>query len=104
MQLDVDYELPTGGVDADYQRCLALWASVFRIGMVDVARDFAVGSKGGGALHWFWADDYYPGSFTWLCDLFDVDVDRSRTVVFNKQETLRSMRNVPSEPRKRSAS
>ena len=34
---------------------------------------------------WFEADAYYPGSFTWLCELFGLDVAAVRRRVFGHQ-------------------
>lgn len=51
---------------------ISLWAAVMYRGV----RDFEKAYKDRyPAAHpwvlWFWCDDMYPGSFVWLCDLFN---------------------------------
>ena len=63
----------------------ALWASVLRLGLEDaaVALRSAIRSKkpfeAYEPLVWLYDDLDAPGSFVWLCGLFDLDPARARS-------------------------
>jgi hypothetical protein len=65
------------GVSLDHETrsCLRLWAAVFAVGIQESAETV----KDGREPYWFYADDHYPGSFVWLCELFDLEPERARS-------------------------
>lgn len=68
-----------------------LWAAVFRLGVLDYRMAQANGrGPDVGPIRWF-VDDHatHPGSFLWLCDLFDMHPDhaRSRVLENTKRKT-----------------
>ena len=91
---DVDF---TTDPSMDYQTkaCIKLWASVFRVGLTDSARDFF-----NGRTNW-WFDEAnhsnYPGSFLWLCDLFGYDPDIARAKARMKFRELARRNDVPKD-------
>lgn len=62
----------------EIQICKRLWAAVFRLGVEDAISDIHRGR------YWLNKDDHYPGSFTWLCDLFGHNHEYIRKVVKGK--------------------
>lgn len=65
---------------------LRLWATVFICGLQDseVALKLYLRQKGDLPLDhyeplvWLYDESLSPGSFLWLCDLFEIDADRAR--------------------------
>ena len=68
----------TTALDQQTQACLNLWAEVFRTGVQDAA--FAA-KKGNLNYLWLMDDACFPGSFVWLCELFDVAPDTARNKI-----------------------
>jgi hypothetical protein len=69
-----------------------LWAAVFHRGILDYA-EVAVSPKLRAKMqpdpvHWFESRDNTPGSFDWLCDMFDLDSGRARGEVMGRQTQL----------------
>ena len=71
-------------LDPQTQACIRMWAAVFRAGLLDAADNFKLGYRNS----WFESDDQYPGSFVWLCDLFNLDPDKARSMVRMKYRAL----------------
>lgn len=61
-------------LDHETRACLRLWAAVFAVGIQESAEEFRSGYE----PFWFYSDDRHPGSFVWLCELFDLDPERAR--------------------------
>lgn len=88
MLLEIGHHQASARVPDAEQRCLHLWADVFRVALAD-ARGDGVRPTGltmerwelrrrvlqDGARQWFCGDDLTPGSFLWCCALFDLDPD-----------------------------
>ena len=68
------FNVPT--IDQQTRACMNLWAEVFRVGLLDMALRF----RADGEVP-FWIKDTVcrPGSFVWLCDLFNLDPDNTRS-------------------------
>lgn len=54
--------------------CLRLWSAVMHFNIVEAKS----GSSGGAARAWIANDENRPGSFVWICGLFDLAPDRVR--------------------------
>lgn len=79
---------------------LRLWAYVFVQGIRDYteARRRGFTSEGSSEVYWFESDiDEHPGSFLWLCELFDLDPTRARSAV------LMNMRKINREAKRADA-
>lgn len=84
----------------DISQPLELWAMVFRQGVVDYAETMRYENGMPQGRHtclaedrveikaWFASDEVYPGSFVWLCHLFNRDVSATRRVMTQNWETL----------------
>jgi hypothetical protein len=68
-------ELP--GLGEDQQRMLRLWISVLRQGLQDWAEEQSRALPAE-ATHWFNSNEGFPGSFVFLCDLLNLDVEYAR--------------------------
>ncbi len=84
--------------DAQTQACFKLWATCFSNGIMEAAFDMRKGLKHAESanLRWFYSDENYVGSFAWLCELFDMDVNRARSSARARFRTL-SMKNSKGE-------
>jgi len=61
---------------------LRLWASVMRLGISDYCTARAAKRPAGDpAVVWFNSDEHFPGSFTWLCEMFSISPERARSQV-----------------------
>lgn len=66
-----------------------LWAAVFKKGISDACTAKAGKAGPGDArLAWFYSDAVFPGSFVWLCHLFDLTPDSARTSVMLRWRSL----------------
>jgi hypothetical protein len=72
-------------LDHETQACIRLWAAVFRLGLADAALHFR---NTGEQSPWISCDDRHPGSFIWLCELFDIDPDYARSAARQKYREL----------------
>ena len=78
-------------LDPQTQACLNLWAEVFRVGLMDAAEFY---KKSLTPPYWITSDNTHPGSFIWLCDLFNMDSDIVRTKWrMNLRKIYRSTKN-----------
>lgn len=72
--------------------CKQLWADVFRLGIVDANRQRKLAERGSNtdteAIRWFNSEEVYPGSFIWLCHLFNLLPDRVRENAVNFKRGL----------------
>lgn len=74
--------------------CKQLWADVFRMGLYDANRQRKLAEKhpdksaADDAILWFESDEVYPGSFVWLCHLFNLLPDRVRESARNLKRGL----------------
>lgn len=72
--------------------CKQLWADVFRLGIVDTNRQKKLVERGSNtdteAIDWFYSEAVYPGSFVWLCYLFNLLPDRVRDNASNFKRGL----------------
>ena len=94
MEMDVDaFVSPT--LDDQTRACLRIWASVMSVGIADTVRAWKAGER----FPWFESDVHYPGSFVWLCELFDMDPAQVRSTTRMKaREIERAARTtVPKE-------
>ncbi len=82
MQID-DVEL-VPSTDYETKACLRLWGAAFIGGINDTVAHW----KEGREYHWFDDDRDYPGSFVWLCDLFNIGVEQARSSVRMKARQL----------------
>lgn len=62
----------------EIQICKRLWAAVFHLGVQDAVADRNKGR------YWLYKDDHYPGSFSWLCELFNHNHEYIRQLVVAK--------------------
>jgi len=71
---------PTPGPRRDHQTqaCRNLWAEVFKLGIQDAA---VAASRGNFNYPWFMSDAVYPGSFVWLCNLFELAPEITRSTL-----------------------
>lgn len=82
---DTDYEPSERGASNRFD-CISqapsldryryLWAQVFCFGILEAVRGLEAENED--AFYWLLTDQDHPGSFTWLCDLFDLDVVAAR--------------------------
>lgn len=85
----------TPGVGEADRANLRVWASVFRQGLQDwAAEQFGVmpykmtGVKKGEPTRWFESGANPPGTFVWLCDLFEIHPDQARSMARVKMREL----------------
>jgi hypothetical protein len=71
-------------IDAQTRACIRLWAAVFHRGLIDAADAFRKGAE----FPWITSQEKHPGSFIWLCDLFDMDPDIARSMARRKYRML----------------
>lgn len=79
------------GMPKELQPYVRLWAEVMRIGVQDycTARgDRRVTGKRDHRVHWFESNVVAPGSFVWLCHLFNIDENQARNGVLRKWRSL----------------
>lgn len=91
MRLDTDFVLPAS-IDHDTGACLKLWGAVLQAGIIEAARGFFEIQKhkaatpdaplkvteNVSAYYWLVSNRNTPGSFVWLCDLFNADAEQTR--------------------------
>ncbi len=65
-----------------------LWAAVFDRGVRDFATSWFRGDKESEPKIWFWSDERHPGSFAWLCEVFDIRVQEARNRVIKNVRDL----------------
>ena len=83
-----DVELsPT--LDGQTQACIKLWAAVFHNGIAETVASW----RNGNHSPWFDDDRDFPGSFVWLCEMFNIGVEQARsTVRMNARQIERTTR------------
>ena len=68
--------------DAAVRPYLRLWAEVMRGGVQDFCTARALARPNiDPRINWMWSNDVFPGSFIWLCDLFDLEPEKARSQV-----------------------
>ncbi len=70
--------------DHQTHACLRLWGAAFIGGINDTVDAW----RNGREYHWFDDDRDYPGSFVWLCDLFNIGVSQVRDSVRRKAREI----------------
>lgn len=95
-------------LDHDTKACLRLWASVFHNGLVHAAQAWMAKSYDDNYPHpdvvWFDSNEAHPGSFSWLCDLFNLDTERARSMArMQFRKLARSGRNAIKASKKKGA-
>ena len=63
-------------IDPQSIACLNLWLEVFKLGLMDSADSF---KKTRQVPFWITDDYCAPGTFVWLCDMFNVSPDAMRS-------------------------
>lgn len=83
-------------MDPESACCFRLWAAAFQLGLDDAMKSIRDGRPPADEPRlWLYSDSYGPGSFTWLCDLFQIDdIDHARACVVQRAHApkRRSMR------------
>lgn len=77
--------------------CRRLWMAVLNLGAQDVIADSKKQrfcKEESPALRWLQSDEERPGSFVWLCCLFDIDPSSARAAVLSKCEVGGNYENV----------
>ncbi len=78
-------------LDKDLQPYVRLWAAVMRVGVQDyctASNDARVKGVRDNRIHWFESDVVAPGSFVWLCHVFDIDENKARARIVAKRKSL----------------
>ena len=81
----------------EHQSLLDLWAAVFQLGLRDAVSALRTwdndpkqrGMDAWPVLTWLYTPAAYPGSFIWLCQLFDLQPDRVRAEIKKEAEWIR---------------
>ena len=84
---DVPVALRGPSVDEATQRCLNLWAAVFRLSALDAAREMRA-NKPGPALRWFHSESNKAGGFLWCCDILHLNANSVRSALYAKRREL----------------
>lgn len=102
MHYTPNFEMQPGnapGIGEADRAQLRVWAAVFRQGLQDwAAEQFGVmpyskaGVSRGEPTTWFESETRDPGSFCWLCDLFEIHPDQARSMArIKKRELVRAV-------------
>lgn len=100
LHVDIDWDSPAPR-NLQGERCMALWAEVLRVGLVDAARAFPSYLSNPHMhyepLDWLYSDELSTGSFVWICNLFGLDPSAVRSAARMKFRELGRTKDVPSE-------
>lgn len=65
----------------EYSGEMQLWANVLKQGVYDARSDIRDKRVMSEPIRWMKSNRVYPGSFAWLCELFNLDVEFARSAV-----------------------
>ena len=71
------FDTPIREISEQDKATRRLWAAVFRLAIADVGYELKRG-KPDTAVLWLHDRRHTPGSWSWLCEMFDLDADRAR--------------------------
>lgn len=92
---DPDMPVPAIAVDEQTRRCLSLWASAFRLHVVDAVREMRNGAEGI-ACAWFKSRSNRPGGFLWCCDILGLTPETVRAkLLANRRSIYAKTKDVP---------
>ena len=80
--------------DGEFTPELELWCEVMLVGIQDAAIAMHKGEVRCEPIRWFSSDDYRPGSFTWLCCLFNTQPEIVREKVISDVKGFTVQRRV----------
>ena len=66
-------------IDHETQACLRIWAACMYTGIAEAAEAFKQQKLNSPERRWFESDRHDPGSFNWLCELFNIDPSQARS-------------------------
>ncbi len=79
---------------------LRLWASSMLLAVDDCWSKIAIDRDP--AREWVRSDNTRPGSFVWVCHVFDLDVDRTRYLILGNRSAVSELRaRVAAQTRRR---
>lgn len=80
LEPDIDISLDRQN-NVEYAPFIRLWAAVFAKGLRDYCEARAAGRNSPKSSAWYISQDNSPGSFLWLCRVFDLDPDHVKVKV-----------------------
>lgn len=86
IHLDQDFA-PGPAVDSNIARIKKMWATCFHLGVEEYKEAVRRGKPElEPAIEWLHCDEQRPGSFNWLCGVFNFDADRVRSEIAKRLE------------------
>lgn len=71
-------------VDATTKAYMSMWAEAFRLYIDDALKDMRASYRRTVNTEWLYGKSHKPGSFLWLCHLFNFDPDQARRRIQEK--------------------